>query len=1103
MAKKDSSSKKRHEVIDGVTSDFVHQWYVDVYDIEGNRAENFLLFTSKNESSKFEQVGAIEDIMDGCAGKEGVPCNVIKIKGKNVSYKLDPLSFDSSHVREDEEYSLKKMGWVLCEEIKGTEDIVIAYKAVKNSEALLSSKNDERVKKRQRTQAPQPKSMVQDISQEESPTPSNLATRPSTLEENSLSKALVVSDPNMLREDAPSFDNIEPTNAQSTISLEVKGVEMTFDFPGVCEKKGKNEELGFHMFEKFFPFGPTTQFAIPVVKCEEAPPLYTYRTLAWDYVETLTNLFVNNPMAPATAAYLMPFVKENAKIYIQSTTPRCLATKHLYATRNARILVDCQAEMCIELSRMTNKESHNVMKNAPYLEQLKQLRDQWRAFKSPSKPQQGLPKTSLQRIPWQRFSDYIGDKWASRDYHMIVSSKDIFDGWVTIMKKYAKGELLSQAQSSQKKGRQPSPATFRCLMGLKDGEVATLQQEINEGSILFLKNKWDSEDVIDMETRAKQIKQDRVLKEELVSLFNASIANTNGALKTWEELVIDFDITEDPYSKILGVCSDWVQKKLTRGADAGPLPNGAKDIVTFFLRKKENPHEYSSTLPWRVYVVGCNIEALELIHNVYKDPITIGVVVLDAAHGVKGMKWNSFKFGRLVSSLLKMTCDPKQFVLLSFLTRRQMATFEDALEGMKCKYTMLVGSVDFLPASNHFALGAIDTFVVLTLIDMEKRFINLDRYVNNVNEPCILDNTIVDEGEKGKGLEEDQQLARAILKKKKHVIVNTTINAFNDEHEVVLDVFACGLASKVALLNHKKNHCGDPQQLEIGTTLTSATSQLQLCVILDLNGLLLQRCFARSQKFQSFCVGQHWVVLRPGCMEFLDALFARFRIGIWSTSLLKNVTAMIRCLETNAKKKYPFFMIWGQEQCHRHATKTIYRPDKMGVEAVFKPLKYVWSQFGDLCEHTRTILIDDSPYKACTNPIENCIFPKSYDVKHPDSILIEEVLLYLLRLDQSNDACGLIKFDRYGQELVQYGHDLYEQFKVVIDEWNKPNKDDVSSSCSVQFGSLNDKKREKYFQTSITSCFKSPAIVGSGLSHVSTTKPPSFPPLKSTQIAKL
>ncbi len=294
----------------------------------------------------------------------------------------------------------------------------------------------------------------------------------------------------------------------------------------------------------------------------------------------------------------------------------------------------------------------------------------------------------------------------------------------------------------------------------------------------------------------------------------------------------------------------------------------------------------------------------------------------------------------------------------------------------------------------------------------------------------------------------------------------------------------------------------DLQQPGNGATLASTMSQSQLCVILDLNGLLLQRCFARSQKFQSFHLGKHWVVLRPGCMEFLDALFARFRVGIWSTALLKNVTAMIRCLETNAKKKYPFFMIWGQEQCHRLATKTIYRPDKMGVEAVFKPLKYVWSQFGDLCEHTRTILIDDSPYKACPNPIENCIFPKSYDVKHPDSILIEEVLPYLIRLDRSNDACGLIKFDRYGQEPIQYGHELYEQFKVVIDDWNKPNKDDVSSSSSVQSRSLYDKKKEKYFQTSITSCFKSPSILqGSTLSHVST-KAPSFP-LQRAQIEKL
>lgn len=284
--------------------------------------------------------------------------------------------------------------------------------------------------------------------------------------------------------------------------------------------------------------------------------------------------------------------------------------------------------------------------------------------------------------------------------------------------------------------------------------------------------------------------------------------------------------------------------------------------------------------------------------------------------------------------------------------------------------------------------------------------------------------------------------------------------------------------------------------------LSPTRNPSQLCVILDLNGLLLQRCFAKSSKFQSFHVGMHWVVLRPGCMEFLDALFVRFHVGIWSTTLLKNVMALIRCLETQAKKNYPFFMIWGQEQCHKHETKTIYRPDKMGVEAMFKPLRYVSTQYKELCAHTRTILIDDSPYKGCPNPIETCIFPKAFDVNHADVVLMEELLPYLIRLSESNDACEVIKFDRYGQAPIQNGHELYAQFKVVIDEWNK-QLDDVSSSCSsVQSKSLGNYNGRRYVQPSITSCFKKPSTSQGLTSSDISTKHPSFP-LNSSQISKL
>ena len=75
----------------------------------------------------------------------------------------------------------------------------------------------------------------------------------------------------------------------------------------------------------------------------------------------------------------------------------------------------------------------------------------------------------------------------------------------------------------------------------------------------------------------------------------------------------------------------------------------------------------------------------------------------------------------------------------------------------------------------------------------------------------------MDEEDIGKDVEDDQRVARYILRKKKHVI-STTIKAFNDEHEVVFDVFTCGLASKAALINHRKTIavvCNTQEQRDI------------------------------------------------------------------------------------------------------------------------------------------------------------------------------------------------------------------------------------------------------------------------------------------------
>ena len=92
------------------------------------------------------------------------------------------------------------------------------------------------------------------------------------------------------------------------------------------------------------------------------------------------------------------------------------------------------------------------------------------------------------------------------------------------------------------------------------------------------------------------------------------------------------------------------------------------------------------------------------------------------------------------------------------------------------------------------------------------------------------------------------------------------------------------------------------------------------------------------------------------------------------------------------------------------------RPDNPSIQAMFKPLSKISTCFD--CDARRTILIDDSPYKGCASPDNNCIYPTKFDEeKLVDNVLIHELLPYLLQLDESNDVHEVIGSNRYTDNL--------------------------------------------------------------------------------------
>ena len=212
--------------------------------------------------------------------------------------------------------------------------------------------------------------------------------------------------------------------------------------------------------------------------------------------------------------------------------------------------------------------------------------------------------------------------------------------------------------------------------------------------------------------------------------------------------------------------------------------------------------------------------------------------------------------------------------------------------------------------------------------------------------------------------------------------------------------------------------------------------KLVLTIVLDLNGLLLKRCQQKpSTIYESIQMdSKRYIVLRPGCIQFLKILLGSFNVGIWSTATESNVHQILRVLQDRAGEILPFFVVWSQEACEKDKSGKLARPDNPTVQAMFKPLSKISACFD--CDAHRTVLIDDSPYKGCASPDNNCIYPAKFDEeKMDDNTLIDELLPYLLQLDESEDVREIIGSNRYGQPPVSNEN----EFKGVENVWKMRN----------------------------------------------------------------
>ena len=133
----------------------------------------------------------------------------------------------------------------------------------------------------------------------------------------------------------------------------------------------------------------------------------------------------------------------------------------------------------------------------------------------------------------------VGQSFVSKQADMVICSDEVFKGWLKII---------------QEQDKKLAAAAFRCLAGLEEEDVKQIQSEIRSGEIILSKGTKSTNEV-DMAERIKQLKQDKIVQEQLLIEFNTM--NKDKQCQNWKELAFTYNINKVVYGTILQLCDDF------------------------------------------------------------------------------------------------------------------------------------------------------------------------------------------------------------------------------------------------------------------------------------------------------------------------------------------------------------------------------------------------------------------------------------------------------------------------------------------------------------------------------------------------------------------
>jgi len=163
-----------------------------------------------------------------------------------------------------------------------------------------------------------------------------------------------------------------------------------------------------------------------------------------------------------------------------------------------------------------------------------------------------------------------------------------------------------------------------------------------------------------------------------------------------------------------------------------------------------------------------------------------------------------------------------------------------------------------------------------------------------------------------------------------------------------------------------------------------------------------------------FIINKHSCYLRRHAREFLEWAHERFDVGVWSSAMEHNTSAMVENIWGDLREKLAFVLC--QEHCARAGMMKT--SDGRGTKPRFlKNLSVVWQKFEARFDETNTLLIDDDSYKVVKNPPNTAIHPSPFTVagRESDNGLGPNgaLRLYLEKLHKCDSVPAFVKMNPF------------------------------------------------------------------------------------------